>query len=167
MDRLASLIRMAAQLPIFVSCIALFFLMMMTFCDVVLRSTINAPIEAATELTRMSMAVVVFSVMPVMSFRGGHIGVDLLDGVFERMNLVRWRDALVSLVCGVMLYWPASRVVVLAKRAQSYGDTTEYLNWPVFYLSWFIAIMTFATMAALILRGLILVFAPKYVEAGQ
>lgn len=72
-----------------------------------------------------------------------------------------------SLICGVMLYWPASRVVVLAKRAQSYGDTTEYLNWPVFYLSWFIAIMTFATMVALILRGLALMFAPKYVEAAR
>lgn len=167
MDRLASLIRMAAQLPIFVSCIALFFLMAMTFCDVVLRSTINAPIEAATELTRMSIAVVVFSVMPSMSFKGGHISVDLLDGLFEKINMIRWRDAAMSLICGVMLYWPASRVVVLAKRAQSYGDTTEYLNWPVFYLSWFIAIMTFATMVALILRGLALMFAPKYVEAAR
>jgi TRAP-type C4-dicarboxylate transport system permease small subunit len=164
MDRFASLIRMAAQLPIFMSCVALFFLMGLTFFDVILRSTINAPIEAATELTRMSMAVVVFSIMPVMSFKGGHINVDLLDGLFDRINVTRWRDAVIALICGVMLYWPASRVVVLANRAQSYGDTTEYLNWPVFYMSWFIAIMSFVTMAALILRGLVLLFVPHYLE---
>lgn len=167
MTQLANLFRMAAQLPIFMSCVALFFLMVMTFCDVILRSTINAPIEAATELTRMSMAILVFSVMPVMSFQGGHINVDLLDGLFNRFRLDRWRDVVISLLCGVMLYWPASRVVVLAERARSYGDTTEYLNLPVFYIGWFIAILTFLTMGALILRGLLLIFAPHMLEPAK
>ena len=50
-------------------------MMIMTFFDVVLRSTINTPIEAATELTRILMAVVVFSALPVVSGRGGtHLG---------------------------------------------------------------------------------------------
>ena len=42
-------------------------MMIMTFFDVVLRSTVNTPIEAATELTRILMAIVVFSALPVVS----------------------------------------------------------------------------------------------------
>ena len=164
MQAISSLLGRVAHLPLFVAGLALFFLMVMTFCDVVLRSAFNAPIEAATELTRMAMAVIVFSVMPVMSARGEHISVDLLDGIFARLRLSRIRDAVVFIGCGVLLWWPAQRIVVLAERARSYGDTTEYLLVPVFYMSWFIAIMTYATMVALILRGLAIAFAPQLLE---
>lgn len=141
--------------------------MILTFADVILRSTLNAPIEAATELTRMSVAVVVFGAVPVLSAQGGHISVDLLDPLFTKPGLLRLRDALIALLCGVLLWWPANRVADLAERSRSYGDTTEYLMWPVFYMSWFIAIMTFVTMAALILRGLVLLFAPTYLKEQQ
>lgn len=164
MQMIAMVLQRSAKLPLIVSAAALFFLMVMTFSDVVLRSFFNAPIEAATELTRISMAVMVFAVMPVMSARGQHISVDLLDGVFDRWGLARVRDAVIYLGCGVMLWWPAQRVVVLAERARSYGDVTEYLGIPVFYVSWFIAVMTYMTMAALILRGLAIVFAPHLLE---
>ena len=164
MQVMSEVLRRAAALPLAVGAAALFFLMVMTFCDVVLRSAFNAPLEAAPELTRLSMAIIVFSVMPVMSARGEHISVDLLDGVFQRLRFVRIRDALVFVICGVMLWWPAGRVIVLAERARSYGDVTEFLNIPVFYMGWFIAIMTYATMVALILRGLAIAFAPQLLE---
>lgn len=154
-------------IPMAVASATLFFLMAMTFADVVLRSSINAPIAAATELTRMSIAIIVFSALPVLSASGQHISVDLLDGLIERLGLTRLWLALVSLACGVMLWWPANRVVVLAERARSYGDLTEFLLIPTFYIGWFIAIMTFVTMAALVLRGLLLLFAPRLLEKTQ
>lgn len=165
MGRLVNFVTVASQIPVLTACAALFFLMVMTFADVILRSTINAPIEAAPELTRMSIAVVVFAAMPVLSARGNHISVDLLDGIFARFRLIRIRDAAMAFVCGAILWLPARRVIDLAERSRSYGDTTEFLNWPVFYMSWFIAIMTFATVAALILRGVLLLFAPHYLKA--
>ncbi|MDU8925825.1 TRAP transporter small permease subunit [Alisedimentitalea sp. MJ-SS2] len=164
MHVISNLLRKSAALPVAVASAALFFLMILTFCDVVLRSAFNAPIEAATELTRISMAITVFAVMPVMSARGEHISVDLLDGVFQRLRLTRIRDAIVFIGCGVMLYWPAGRVVVLAERARDYGDVTEYLGIPVFYMGWFIAIMTYLTMMAMVLRGLAILFAPQLLE---
>lgn len=165
MDQFARILRIVGQIPVIVACGALFFLMVMTFADVILRSTINAPIEAATELTRMSIAVVVFASMPVLSMNGGHISVDLVDPLFSKMGLLRIRDSAMAIACGVLLWWPANRVVDLAERARSYGDTTEYLNWPVFYIAYFIAIMTFASMGALILRGVALIVAPQYLKA--
>ena len=144
-----------------VAAATLFFLMTMTFFDVLLRSALNDPIEAAPELTRMSVAIIVFASLPVLSARGGHISVDLLDGLFERLGIMRVWTAGVSIFCGVILWWPANRVVVLAERSRSYGDLTEFLQIPTFYISWIIAIMTFITMIALILRGLAMLFAPQ------
>ena len=153
--------------PVFLASAALFFLMCLTFSDVILRSMFNAPIEAATELTRMSMAIMVFSILPTVSGSGQHIAVDLLDGLFSNPLVARLKAGLISLACGGMLLWPANRVIVLAERARSYGDVTEYLNIPQFYIAWFIAIMTFVTAAVLILRGLFELFAPKMLELND
>ncbi|MCP4315017.1 MAG: TRAP transporter small permease [Hyphomicrobiales bacterium] len=164
MSNLAPLARRVAQLPILLASVALFALMVMTFADVILRSVLNAPIEAATELTRMLMAIVVFAVLPVLSSRDGHIVVDLFDRLFRGSLINRLRDAVISIICGAMLILPAGRVLVLAERARSYGDLTEYLNIPQFYIGWFIAIMTYITALVLLLRGVIALFAPKLLE---
>ncbi|QBY01386.1 TRAP transporter small permease subunit [Rhodophyticola sp. CCM32] len=155
------ILKLLITLPAAVSGTALFALMVMTFSDVMLRSIFNAPIQAGADLTRLLMAVIVFSVLPLMSFRGVHISVDLLDQTFRRYYLARVRDVVVSLLCGVMLIWPAQRIWVLAERSRSYGDVMEYLNAPVHYLIWFISILTAATAAALIARGIIIAVRPE------
>lgn len=149
------------------SATALFILMTMTFTDVVLRSVLNAPIEVAADMTRLLMAIMVFSVMPVMSARGAHISVDLLEGMLERSGLVRITDIAVNIFCGIILLWPAKRVFDLAERSRSYGDEMEYLGLPLHYLGWFIAVMTCITALALIIRGLFLIFTPKFIEGAE
>lgn len=151
-------------IPMMMASVALFALMTLTFVDVVMRSVFNAPIEAATELIRLGIALTVFSALPVLSARGEHIAVDLLDGPFARLKLQRWRDGLIAFSCGLMLWFPAGRVVDLAYRARSYGDQTEYLQIPTFYMGMFIAAMTFLTSAILIMRGLLYLFAPRLLE---
>lgn len=166
MIQLIRVVRIAARAPLLLAVTALFLMMVMTFADVVMRSALNAPIEAATELTRIMMAIVVFSALPMVSGRAEHITVDLLDPIFPNW-MARWREALISLLCGAMLWWPAERVVVLAERARSYGDVTEYLGLPQFYIGWFIAVFTYLTAATLIGRGLVLIFAPRALEAND
>lgn len=161
MASLFRLIRHLSSVPVYIACVALFILMVMTFCDVILRSIFNAPIEAATELTRILMAILVFAVLPVMSARGDQIAVDLTDGVFARFRLTRVRDGLVFLFSGIMLFWPIKRVWVLAERARDYGDVTEYLHIPQFYVGWFIAVFTAFAAIAMIVVGLLHLFAPQ------
>ncbi len=158
MASLLHAIRRLSSIPVFVACAALFILMVMTFCDVILRSIFNSPIEAATELTRILMAILVFAVLPVMSSRADHIAVDLTDGFFARLRLTRVRDGLVFLFSGIMLFWPIKRVWVLAERARDYGDVTEYLHIPQFYIGWFIAVFTFLTAGAFVARGVTRLF---------
>lgn len=167
MHRLIHLFQKLSVLPMMMASVALFALMVLTFADVVMRSAFNAPIEAATELIRLGIAVLVFSALPVLSWREQHIAVDLLDGPFAKMRLQRWRDGFVALACGVMLWFPAGRVVDLAYRAQSYGDQTEYLEIPTFYIGMFIAAMTFLTSVVLMLRGALHFFAPRFLETVE
>lgn len=150
-------------IPSYISAITLFVLMVMTFADVVLRSTINSPIEQATELTRLFMAIIVFSSLPVVAFRGSLIVVDLLDS-FTPKVLTRWRDAFVNIGCGILLWWPAKRVWELAERAQSYGDVTEYLRLPQAYIAYFIACATFITALCLLTRGVLFIVAPHKIK---
>ena len=151
-------------LPSAVAAGALFALMLVTFSDVMLRSIWNAPIQAGADLTRVLMAVMVFSVLPVLSARGGHIAVDLLDGPFQRIGLARLSEVQTALTCGAMLLWPTQRVWVLADRSRSYGDVMEYLGMPLHYLGWFIAVMTGLTALVLVLRGIAGAIAPSVLE---
>lgn len=150
----AVLQRLAAA-PTACAALALFAMMTMTFADVVLRSAFNAPIEAAAELTRILMAIIVFSVLPMASFRGAHITVDLLDPLFPPWA-ARLRDGAISLICGGLLIWPATRVFALADRARGYGDVTEYLGVPQHLIAYGIAGFTCLTVAALALRGVLI-----------
>ena len=161
MTALLRLIERASLLPVLLACTALFVLMVMTFFDVILRSAFNAPIEAATEITRILMAIIVFSVLPIVSARGDHISVDLTDALFTRWRLARLRDGLINLAAGIMLVWPVQQVFTLAERARRYGDVTEYLAIPQFYVSWFIALMSALTALVLVIVGLLHLVAPQ------
>lgn len=152
----------AAQFPSWLAATALFALMTMTFLDVLMRSLMNNPIEAATEMTRFLMAIIVFSSLPIVSWKGAHIVVDLMDPLFSR-PMAHLRDIVIDLVSGIVLVWPAIRVWQLAERSRSYGDVTEYLEFPQFYIGWFIAAFTLVTAAVLVARGLARIFAPKWV----
>ncbi|MGI9481361.1 MAG: TRAP transporter small permease [Hyphomicrobiales bacterium] len=146
--------------PSLLAAISLFVLMMMTFFDVILRSLLNNPIESATELTRLLMAITVFSALPIISWRNGHIVVDLLDPLFSP-STARVRNIIVDLVSGLCLIWPAYRIWELALRARQYGDTTEYLQIPQFYIAMFIAFSAMVTALVLLLRAGVGIFAPS------
>ncbi|MBV1865649.1 MAG: TRAP transporter small permease [Rhodobacteraceae bacterium] len=159
-----SLLAKLVQLPSYLAAVTLFLLMAMTFFDVLLRSLANNPIESATELTRLFMAIIVFSSLPMVTWKGQHIVVDLMDPLFSA-TLGKLRNILINTICGVVLLWPAWRVYELAERSRSYGDITEYLHMPQFYIGWFIALATFVTALIMILRGLLLIIAPHKVPA--
>lgn len=161
MSSLIRFLNALSQLPMIVASIALFALMCLTFADVLMRSIFNAPIEAATELIRMGIALIVFASLPVLSAQNGHITVDLLDGPFRKFKLERVRDTLVALLCAAMLWWPAGRIVDLAERAKGYGDVTEYLQILTFYVAYFIAVMTYLTAIALLGRAVLHMIAPQ------
>jgi len=136
----------------FVAALVLFLLMAMTCVDVVGRYFFNAPLDGATELTRLMMAVLVFAVLPVASWREQHVSVDLLDPLVPR-RWVKPRQIVINLVAALALAGLSHRIWQLALRARDYGDTTEYLRIPLYPVVFFIALMTAVAGAALLLNA--------------
>ena len=138
--------------PTWLAAFILFTLMSMTFLDVILRSAAGNPIESATELTRIFMAIIVFASLPLVSWKGEHIVVDLMDPLFSE-SLSMWRNSLVDLICGIAILWPSFRVWELAERSHRYGDRTEYLHFPEYFVAYFIATFSFMTAVSFLVRG--------------
>ncbi|MCX7560589.1 TRAP transporter small permease [Sulfitobacter sp. F26204] len=141
-SRVASLANRLAIGPAFIAGVALFFMMVLTFIDVISRSVFSAPLSYSAELTEMAMAVIVFAALPMATLKGNHIVVDLFDGFFSTRGAFL-RDFLVDLICIVALAFPAYRVWTIGTRSKSYNEVTEILNIPQYYLIYFVSIALF------------------------
>ncbi len=151
-----------AVLPTWIAAGCLFTMMGMTFLDVILRSAFDNPLEYATELTRIFMAIIVFASLPLVSWKEQHIIVDLMDPLFSR-RMARVRDVLIDLICGAALLWPAKSVFDLAERSRNRGLVTEYMAFPQHLIGWFIAVFTLVAAVTLLVRGLAGIFYPSKV----
>ncbi len=132
--------------------LVLFLLMALTCVDVVGRYLFNSPLHGGTELTEIGLAVMVFAAMPVITWRGGHIVVDLLDR-FLGSKVVKVLSLLAALVMSSSLYFLAMRIFELGERSIRRGVVTEFLAMPSGYIVQYIAIMSWATAFGMITYG--------------
>ncbi len=134
------------------SAVVLVGLTSLTCVDVAGRELANAPLNGATELTRLALAALVFCALPVATWRDQHIVVDLLDGVFPR-RLVGIRQLVVNLIAAAALGAVAVRAWKFAGRSAEYGDVTEYLHLPVAPIVYLIAGLSALTALLMLLNG--------------
>ena len=130
--------------------IALFFMMALTFADVIMRYLFNSPIVGAIELTEFSMAIVIFLGVVLLTSQEGHVTVDLLDSFIPEKikSIQKVVINLINLAVMAVISW---RLWLKAESAADYGDRTEYLFIPLAPLMQFMSIMTG-------ISGLILLF---------
>lgn len=136
-----------------VSAIVLFFLMALTCVDVTGRYLFNSPLHGSTEMTQIGLALMVFAAMPVITWRGGHIVVDLLDS-FLGHKIVKVLSLLAALVMSSSLYVLAWRIFELGERSIRRGAVTEFLGIPSGYVVQYIAIMSWITALGMITYGI-------------
>lgn len=146
-----------AKWPVFLlelaSSVVLFLLMLITCVDVVGRYLFASPLPGATELTEIGLAVMVFAAIPVITWCGGHIVVDLLDRVLGQ-SVVKGLNVLAALVISASLYFVGDRIYDMGARSLSRGTITEYLAIPTGYLVQYIAVMSWITAAGMLTYGL-------------
>ncbi|MCC5858845.1 MAG: TRAP transporter small permease [Ectothiorhodospiraceae bacterium] len=118
----------------------LFALMLLTTGDVLGRFLFNMPIVGTVELTQLMLAALVFLALPVVSWREGHIAVDLVDTIFPR-GLIWVRQLLVNGFSAVALWVVARRSWALGERAIDWGDRTQFLHLPVGYFIYGMSIL--------------------------
>lgn len=132
--------------------LTLFALMAVTCIDVVGRYLFNSPLKGGTELTEIGVAVMVFAAMPVVTWRGGQIVVDLLDH-FLNSTVLKILSLLAAAIMSFSLYFLAWRIFELGERNIKRGIVTEFLSLPTGLLIEYIAIMSWATALGMMTYG--------------
>lgn len=132
--------------------ITLFILMMITCIDVVGRYVFNSPLTGSTELTEIAVGIVIFSVLPIISWRNEHVVVDILDGIFPaRLHL--FRSILINILISGSLIFLGQRIHVLGNRSLSYEEVSEYLSIPTGWMMIFMALICWLTAFMVITLG--------------
>lgn len=135
-----------------VAALTLFFLMVLTCADVVGRYFFADSVDGTTELTEIGIAILVFAEMPVITWRGGHVVVDILDKMWGSVVL-KVLGLLSAFLVSTSLYFVAVRIYELADRSLRREEITELLEIPVGYIVQYIAVMSWFTAALMITYG--------------
>jgi len=139
-----------------IASVTLFLLMILTCADVAGRYFFSNSIDGTTELTEIAIAVMIFAVLPVITWRGGHVVVDILDSFFNH-NVIKALGLLAALLISATLYFLGVRIYQLAERSLRREEITEYLELPVGYIVQYIAIMSWITAAMMISYGVFII----------
>lgn len=123
------------------SALAVAFLMLITVVDVVGRYLFNSPLTGGFEMTEMIMAFIIFSALPMVSLKGGHITVDMLDPILSP-RLKKCQAFFTGLVCCGICSIMAWRMWLYGRRLIQRNELT---------LEFHIAIGNFACALAVLM----------------
>ena len=140
-----------------IASVALFALMVLTCMDVFGRYFLHSPVIGATELTKIGLAIVIFSSMPVITWRGGQIVVDLIDHVLPSQAL-KILVVLSYVIVAVYLYFLAFSIFAIGARNLKRRIVTDFLSIPTGYVIQYIAIFSWITAAGVLLVTLLSIF---------
>ena len=142
---------------VFIASVSLIALILITCIDVVGRYILNAPLMGSTELTEITLAVTVFTSLPIVSYTKKHIVVDLLVGFMPKI-LIRFIDIVSYFLIAFMMYQISLHSEKLITRAFRRESVTEYLEIPTAYLivyAQFMGYLTAVLMIVLILKNIL------------
>jgi TRAP-type transport system small permease protein len=132
------------------SSILLLLMMVLTFADVVARYLLNRPIRGAFEITELTLLVLIFAGLPLVSHADEHVNMDFIDRILPGRMLELWIRG-VNAACAAIMFFLAWQVWIKAAKISSYGDTTDVLRIPLGPFVYFMAAM-------IVLTGLVHVF---------
>ncbi|MGY0219060.1 TRAP transporter small permease [Endozoicomonadaceae bacterium StTr2] len=136
-----------------VAAVVLFLLMVMTCIDVGGRYLFNNSVDGVTELTELALAIMLFAEMPVMTWRGGHVVVDMLDKYLGSV-VIKVLGLVAAFAISTSMYFLGVRIFQLAERSLRRGVVTEYLELPTGYIVQYIATMSWVTAFGMISYGI-------------
>jgi len=112
-----------------VTALTLFAMMVLTFVDVWGRYLLRKPVFGGYEVTEFLMGVLIFSGLPILCAREGHVSIDVFDTFIPR----KWRRlhlAAVNLVSAVVLGVLAWRMFLQAGELWRNHEVTMTLKIP-------------------------------------
>jgi len=115
-------------------------MMVLTFADVVARYLLNRPIRGAFEITELTLLVLIFAGLPLVSHADEHVTMDFIDRILPPA-LLRALVRAVHAACAAVMFFLTWQVWLKAGKIASYGDTTDVLRITVGPFVYFMALM--------------------------
>lgn len=132
---------------------AILFIMGLTFADVFMRYAISSPIKGSSEMVQFSMAILIFSAFPLVTYHDKHINVSILHGKMRGVS--GWVHRFVILIFNVAtcfaIAWQLAREGFYLSIS---GMSTMVLGWSLAPLSYVMCALSIVSgLAALILAA--------------
>lgn len=124
----------------------------LTFTDVIGRRLFNTPVFGANDITEHLMALIIFSGLPLLTARRGHLSIDLFDHWLLQPRWRFWHKAVDVLIAAV-LGLTAWQYFLSIQEARDINEISPALTIP---RAWMYTFITFTTALAAVLA----LFAP-------
>ena len=115
-------------------------MMVLTFADVVARYLVNIPIRGGFEITELTLLVLIFAGLPLVSHADEHVTMDFIDRILPPRLRGAWIRVLHG-ICAAIMFFLSWQVWIKATRIASYSDTTDVLRIPIGPFVYFMAAM--------------------------
>ena len=130
--------------------VALTFMMLLTFCDVVGRA-FDQPIVFTVEATELAMGLVVYLGIGMTTYSRGHISVDIV--VLRLPPRVRAGLEVLTLgVCIVLTVLICWRLWIRAGTTFDKNDLTQIMEWPIWPVAYVMAAASILLVTSLALQ---------------
>lgn len=125
----------------------------LTFVDVVGRRLFNTPVFGANDITEHLMALIIFSGLPLLTARRGHLSIDLFDHWLLRPKWRAWHklvDVLIASVLGLIAW----EYFIAIGEANQINEVSSALTIPRAWMYSYIACTTaIAALLALFVQS--------------
>jgi TRAP-type C4-dicarboxylate transport system permease small subunit len=112
-----------------VTALTLFAMMLLTFADVWGRYLLRQPVFGGYEVTEFMMGILIFSGLPILCAREGHVSIDVFDSLIPK-KLRRTHLAIVNLISAGALGVVAWRLYLQAGELTRNHEVTMTLKIP-------------------------------------
>lgn len=130
-----------------VTALTLFAMMVLTFADVSGRYLLRKPVYGGYEITEFLMGVLIFSGLPILCAREGHVSIDVFDSFIPK----KWRRphlAIVNMISAVVLGILSWRMFVQAGELWRNTEVTMTLKIPHGPFAFLFAVLSAAACLA-------------------
>ena len=146
-DKTHGLARVLEQVGVLCAGLLMFTLVVITFVDVVGRQ-FGYPLAFAFEFTQVTVGIMFYVTLPLVTLRREHIMVDLVPfAPGARSTLIV--DAFVNLLCTFLLAMAARQLWQQGATLETYRTVMMFTRWPVAPFVYFMSVFAAITAAVL------------------
>ncbi|MBW2311518.1 MAG: TRAP transporter small permease [Deltaproteobacteria bacterium] len=137
-----------------IASVTLFFMMLLTITDVILRKTISKSILGTVEVTEFMMVILVFFTLAQTEILDGHVKVDLIISRFSA-RVQAFVDMVTQFICFLLFVLFTWSVMVYAGEMKASGEVSQDLWLPIYPFIYVVAVGCALLSIALFIKFLI------------